>query len=396
METSWKSPKIIIGKEATGNFYFVRENLENDIWKEIEKGNNILITAPRRVGKTSVMKSLAEKSIIGYKLIFKNVQGIAEEAKFYKTLYELILTCLDKSKRYKKQFENYFKKMGISEISTSGIKLDRHDINYLEEINQLIPQLDAKGENIILLIDELPEVLHNLRKKDKNEDAHTILKNLRHWRQEKGFEKIQFILAGSIGIHYVINLIGGRPADINDLNHLIHCPPLDDERGEFEKYMDWVTKEATMQYNSDLRDYLKVKIGYLVPFFINLLVDEIDRNCRKDKQCEITTNDIDNAVAKVISNRAHFSDWKKRLQDYMSKKDFSFVNEILIHAAHKDEISIQEIYDIASKHEKTDCYMDFIADLEQDGYITKQNEKYVFVSPFLKTFWKNDNPIYNG
>jgi hypothetical protein len=78
----------------------------------------------------------------------------------------------------------------------------------------------------------------------------------------------------------------------------------------------------------------------------------------------------------------------------MTKEDFAFVNEILIHTAHKNEVSIQEIYNIASKHDKTLDYMSFIANLEQDGYIAKQKEKYVFISPYLKEFWKNNNPIY--
>jgi len=393
METTWIPPKIIIGQVATGGYYFRREDLENKIWEEIKKGNNILLAAPRRVGKTSVMKSLAEQSNSNYKFVFKNVQGISEELDFYKTLYELILYCLNESERYKVQFKNYFKKMKISEITISGIKIDRNDINYLTEINKLIPQF--KDENIVLLIDELPEVLYKLHEKGKGEEACNILNNLRGWRQQKGFEKVQFVLAGSIGIHYVIGLIDKRTKGINDLKE-IRCLPLDEERGEFEKYMDWITSDATIRYNRDLKAYLKEKTGHFTPYFINLLINKVDETCRKNNRCEITESDIDIAFSKVINNRTYFSDWKQRLQDYMPKEDFAFVNDVLIHTAHKDEISIQEIYNLASEHDKKYCYMEFIANLIQDGYITKQNEKYVFISPFLKEFWKNDNPVYIG
>ena len=390
MKTSWVSPKIIIGQVATGDYYYAREDLEKEIREEIKKGNNILLIAPRRVGKTSVLKSLAEQSDNNYKFIFRIIQGIDEKSDFYKTLFELILSCLNDSKRYKVQFKNYFTKIGLTEIG--GIKLERHDIDYLAEIKQIIPKLNPEGENIVLLIDELPEVLYNLYKKGKSEDASNILNNFRDWRLQKGFEKVQFVLTGSIGIHYVVNLIDKRTKGINDLKE-IHCPPLDDEKGEFEKYITWITKEATVKYNKKLTAHLKEKTGYFVPYFINLLIDEIDKTCRKNNRHKITASDIDIAFSKVINNRAYFSDWKQRLQDYMPKEDFAFVNEILIHTAHKDEISIQEIYNLALKHDKKDCYMEFIADLEQDGYLTKQNEKYIFISPFLKEFWKNDNPV---
>jgi hypothetical protein len=40
--------------------------------------------------------------------------------------------------------------------------------------------------------------------------------------------------------------------------------------------------------------------------------------------------------------------------------------------------------------------MDFIDGLEEDGYITEENDAYVFVSPFLQAFWKRNNPVYHG
>jgi len=166
---------------------------------------------------------------------------------------------------------------------------------------------------------------------------------------------------------------------------------------EFDSYIDTVTAGATISYSQELKDYIKTKINYLVPYFINLTIDEIDKACKSKNQCEISETDIDEAMEKVIKQNHQFSDWKIRLSRYMPKADFDFVNEILIHIAHNDEISIQEIYDKAQKHTKTDVYMDFIYDLEQDGYITKRDDgKYIFISPFLKEFWKNNNPIYNG
>jgi len=396
METTWISPKIIVGKEATGEFYFRRIGIENEIWSELTKGNNVLIAAPRRVGKTSIMKYItSENNNPDFKLIFKNVQGINEEIDFYKVIYELIISCLEGLKGWKNKLKDYYSKVGIAEISFSGsVKFETKEFDYLKALNDLIPQFEPDGETIVLLIDELPEVLHNLYKNGKKQDAHNILKNLRHWRQEPKFEKIRFVLAGSIGIHYIINLINGRPADINDLK-TIHYLPLDDN--EFDAYINTVTAGATISYLPKLKKYIKTKINYLVPYFVNLLIDEIDKTCRSKNQRKISTKDIDEAMTKVIKENHQFSDWKVRLSGYMPKADFDFVNDILIHIAHKDEISIQGIYDKAQKHTKTDVYMDFINDLEQDGYITKREDgKYIFISPFLKEFWKNNNPIYNG
>ncbi|MEG1590949.1 MULTISPECIES: AAA-like domain-containing protein [Chryseobacterium] len=393
MSKEWKSPNIIIGKEATGKFYFRREIFENEVWNEIEKGNNVLLAAPRRVGKTSVMKYLTENPKENYKLIFRNVQGIDDEIQFYKTIYDLIIICLSKFNKSKTIIQNYITKMKISEISTSGIKIETNGIDYLSEINNLIPQLDKDGENIVLLIDELPEVLHNLFLKGQKDIALNILKNLRHWRQEDDFKKIQFVLAGSIGIHYIVNAIAGRNSDVNDLYKIIYQPLTNDEVSE---YINKVTDGASVQYNEGLIEYIKSKIQYFVPYFINLILDEINKKAAKTKNLIATNESIDEAFSTIIKNNDHFSDWKKRLMDYLPKNDFNFINEILTHIAHKENINIQTLYDIAIKHEKETDFMDFVKDLEQDGYIVENNQNYTFVSPFLKEYWKQNNPIYNA
>ena len=143
MNDKWINPKIIIGKEALGDYYYHRKDIENEIWEEIEKGNNVLIAAPRRVGKTSVMKYLEENSRENFKLIFRNVQGIDSEDQFYKAVYELIIKCLNVFKSNKAFITNYLKSKKITGISWSGgVVIGDDEINYLHEINNLIPKLD--------------------------------------------------------------------------------------------------------------------------------------------------------------------------------------------------------------------------------------------------------------
>jgi len=393
MKTAWKSPNTIIGSVARGQYYYERTEIVNDIWIELEKGNYILIAAPRRVGKTSVMNHITETSRDGFKQIFNNVQGVKSENEFYEILYRLILSCLTKSIQAKKWFGNYIKSKTITEIDINGgVKFSNTEIDYLKEINDIIPKIEQDGEIVVLLIDELPEVLFNLNKKGKTEEAMSILKNLRRWRQGFEFQKLRFVLAGSIGIHYVVSAIEGRTSDLNDLK-TVYCNPL--ELNETNYYFDWATKNATIQYSEQLRKYLLDKILYFVPYFFNIMFDEIDNNARRAGNTTITEYDIDVAFNSVIRKNDHFADWKKRLKNYMPKEDFEFVNDILTHIAHKGDISIQDIYNKAQKHNKSLDYMDFIFDLRHDGYISENEQKYTFISPFLKEFWKQNNPIYN-
>ena len=391
MYKEWKSPRIVLGSVATGNYYYGRQEIVDAIWNELDKGSFVLMAAPRRVGKTSIMKDLEKYPRENYKVIFKNIQSLKSEQEFYKTVYGLILSCLSQSQKIKNKFQKYIKSKSITDLDIKGsFKIENNKVEYLEEINAIISDIDEDGETVVLLIDELPEVLHNLYKNNKKEEAVGILKNLRTWRQEEKFHKLKFVLAGSIGIHYVVNTIEGRSTDLNDLRK-VNCNALTPE--EASHYIDWATKDSSVQYNQELKDYLLAKIQYYIPYFLNIIFDEVDKKAQKNNSTAITTQDIDEAFSTAVKNNEHFEDWKRRLSDYLPAADYTFANRILTWISHREKISIQKIYDFAKFHNKENDYMDIIDELEKDGYIIETKKSYSFISPFLKEFWKRKNPI---
>jgi len=394
MNTKWTDPNFVTGPVATGHNFYKRNDIVEQIWSKLKTGS-VLLVAPRRVGKTSIMQYMAQNPIENYKLIFSNIQGVNSANEFFERIYTLLLDCLSRMGKAKKWFEIFKNTTTITKISLDGIEFGNKPANFLKATNTLLVEINKirEIENIILLLDELPEVLFRINKTNK-EDAISILKYLRQWRQQPEMnKKMKFVLAGSVGIHYVVNIIEKRNSDFNDLT-VIDCKPLSDK--EAHKYVDWATEGATVTYSAELKQYLLDKIQYFAPFFINLLLREINEQAKKTNNQEITKQSIDIAFDTVVKGSDYFKDWRKRLQDYMPSVDFNFVNEILIHTSHKGRITLQEIYDKAVNHNKTADYMDFINDLKKDGYIAEVEDEYRFISPFLNTFWKNNNPIYNA
>jgi hypothetical protein len=391
MEKTWIQPRIIIGAAATGDFYYHRPEIEENIWLEINKGSHILIAAPRRVGKTSLLKYLENNPRIGFKVIFKSVQGIDSASDYFSVIYNLILTCLSQSNRYKNQLSKYLKSKKITEINLKGgIKFEDANFDYLKEIKSIISDLDQKGEVIVLLIDELPEVLHTLHKSGKNDVALQILRNIRNWRQDDIFNKLKFVYSGSIGMHYITKSISGRTSDLNDLAD-VKFPPFSYD--EAKKYIEWATCDATIKYDTNLSEYLLSKIQFYIPYFINLMLGKIDINAFKKEKPVIDIYDIDAAFIEIIKENKNFDDWAQRLSDYLTDKEYSFVNKTLTYIAHNENITIQKIYDFATQFEFANKYMQFINDLENDGYIVENDNKFTFISPYLKEYWRRNNPI---
>lgn len=200
------------------------------------------------------------------------------------------------------------------------------------------------------------------------------------------------MLAGSVGIHHIVKAIEGRTADINDFG-IVAFEAL--TRSEADDYVTWATKDAAVQYDQVFLDHLLSKINYFIPYFINLMLDEINKAARKVDSPVISPQLIDAAFDTIVKNNDHFKEWKNRLFDYFAAQEAGFLNEALIYIAHRNAINHHQLYDMALKHGKKDTYMELIRGLEHDGYITEQGEHFVFMSPFLQAFWKRDNPVYD-
>ncbi|MBX2929464.1 MAG: AAA-like domain-containing protein [Saprospiraceae bacterium] len=394
MNPKWIDPKIVTGPTATGEYYYPRPEIEAEIWHEIAKGGHVLLAAPRRVGKTSVMLAMLENQQEDTRCEFKNIQGIKSENEFYREFFELMVRCLDKFKKGKFWLDSMFKGITIEEITLQGVKFgSEKPLDHAAEIERLLPKIADQKLQIVLLLDELPEVLNGLHKNKRTEEASAILNRLRQWRQHPDIRKcLSLVLAGSVGIHHIVKTIEGRTADINDFA-IVSFEPLTRDRAA--DYIARVTHGATVQYDDNLTNGLLDKVNHYIPYFLNLMLDEINRAARATQNPAITQESIGSAFDAIVKNNKNFSDWKNRLTDYFPVKESDFLDEVLTFIAHKDSINTRQLYDIAHKHEQQRQYMELIGGLESDGYIVEQAGNYRFVSPFLQAFWMRNNPIYD-
>src|SRR5687768_16243229 len=99
MTINWINPKIIIGNTATGDYYYDRPDIVAYIWEQIIIGNHVLLAAPRRVGKSSIMKYMIDNRIDNLKCVYKNIQGLGSADHFFQSIYELIKSCLTVSQK---------------------------------------------------------------------------------------------------------------------------------------------------------------------------------------------------------------------------------------------------------------------------------------------------------
>ena len=253
---------ISTGKVADGEQrYFPREEIERKIWAKLKLGENLLLAAPRRTGKSSILKHIEKNPEPGFIVKYKAVQSIDSTNEFFKSLYLLLLEddkVFHHYQRYLKKAAGALKKIvsRIRTIKVDGIEISQDTkIDYRHEFTTLLNMLPRDLGTIILLIDEFPDAVKNIAI-DKKQGIHFLQIN-RELRQGDFKAGIQFVYTGSIGLGNVVKRLG-RPDLINDIKN-VKVSPLTRQQGhEFIQCLLLGFKECDLPIplNENAIDYI--------------------------------------------------------------------------------------------------------------------------------------------
>jgi uncharacterized protein len=396
MKKGWVHPQTISGPAAEGKNYFRRIAVEDSLWREISKGSHILFSAPRRVGKSSVMKYIAKNPPDGYACTYDDIESDISTHEFYKRLLEIVMQHVKNPKGLR--IKAWFKRLGIDEASLEGFKFLKKDHDYKSELLSLLPHLKDEGKRIVIFLDEFPDVLKNIRDKEGAPAAADVLHTLRSMRHDENFKgHFSLVLAGSVGLAHVVKDIG-RMALINDL-HEQNLPALSTQvRGkekecEAERFIDQLLEGATMRIDRATKAHLLKQLGQAIPYYLQLMVEECNNVLYDEERDVLEIADIEQAWANILGQHKHFEDADQRLSKYFHH-DYPYFLEVLKLCAHQDGITIQELFDLGKPFKVGADFKAKIDDvLIKDGYLFEDGLKFKFVSPLLQAWWKARHPL---
>jgi len=303
--------KIIIGPAAEGEFYFDRPYLEELFWKKLKETRNISIAAPRRVGKSSFMLHLLNNEVEGYLCTYVITESINESNEFFKKIYKTLIGLLNKGGKFKQFFDDLFKRLEIKKISLTEIEFGKNEIDYYEEILLLCKEVKLNEDKIILMIDEFSQTLENIITDQSREAARNFLHQCRELRNNLDVKsKVSFVYTGSIGLENLVLSID-EPRSITDLGHF-NIPPLSKE--EANNLIIQIIDGDPIQFNEAETAYFLGKLNWLLPYFIQVMMSEMEGICKEKGQDSISIEIIDLAFIKALENRSYFEHWLVRLQ----------------------------------------------------------------------------------
>ncbi|PSL50244.1 hypothetical protein CLV51_1011588 [Chitinophaga niastensis] len=239
---------------------------------------------------------------------------------------------------------------------------------------------------LVLLIDEFPQTIENIRKKD-SEAALNFLQRKRELRIDPIIsKKVRFIYTGSIGLNQTVSSIGAT-ATINDLAS-IEVEPLSET--EAMDLFNTLLTDNNRTIDNSAKVALKEVLQWYIPFHIQLIVQEIIQ--ATNKHSEVTGKIVEKAIEELLSlkHKNHFDHYYSRLRTHFKDDAFKYADMLLKDLAEKHTLNKKDTLELAVKYKQEADYRKIIENLMYDGYIHFNTTQgvYLFNSPILKRWWE--------
>jgi uncharacterized protein len=322
---------IRLGNKADGDAFFDRASEREDLWRHLED-NHVVLSGPRRLGKTSILQRLADEAT-GQGLIGRlvDMEGLDTPAAFIAALDRAVpdatiagylrqaaTAVSDRLARVRKVGVNLPGGLGGGSIEVQAPP----DAAWSEDARRLQDRLSQAP--VLLLIDEVSVFLEKALLRDQA-DAVRLLAWLRAWRQQSDVA-CRFLFSGSIGLNALL-VRQGLSTYFNDCYDFRLGP-----------FMEWAALEMLATQcereawpaDAETLPHLCRRAGWLSPFYLNLLLDSAISAARDRLQetgaegHRLLTTDVDDGYERLLSVRSRSIHWRQRLQRDLAPSDLTF------------------------------------------------------------------------
>jgi len=311
---------ITIGPPVPPTDFFDREEVLESLWVNLQS-HSVLLAAPRRVGKSSLMLKLYLEPRPGFDVIWLDGQD-------YDAPEDLVADLGVKAAKLHGDVKGFFGTFfaaaaeNIEQLEVWELKLKLR--------KQLSDSWRVQGESIVrkalqpdtkllIIIDELPLLLHKMIKSGEAGKlaAQNLLDWLRHLRQApEFFQQVRLIVGGSVGLARIASLIGSSHR-INDL-HPIELGALDPSKAKELATRLLASRNVTL--DPPTMDAFLNQVGTPLPILIQILASVVASEVARRNQPADP-----GLVKECYEQRALGSEFRICFEDYYERLDRYYV-----------------------------------------------------------------------
>lgn len=389
----------VTGSPVEDDDFFDRPRDLARLQRELANAANVLLTAPRRVGKTSLVLRLCElERQAGRCAVFTNVEGCHDELAFAENLVDGLSESglhPEPLGRVSLAFRKARQALSGLKVGAAGVDMEMGstedpDLSTLgRAIESIFRKIETGEKPVLLVIDEMPELLLALgRDEHGTERVVRLLHWLRALRQTYRHH-VRWIFLGSIGLDSFVDDRNLRKA-INDLTPL-NLEALDPE--EADQFLLRLGQGNGLPLSVDQRTLIIERVGWPLPHHLQIVFHAlIDSGAT-----QVDAAAVGAAFAHLLlpNSLSQFDTWRQRLDEQFGKSDASAAKDILRHlsqhASGRDRAqmlnALMSTRQSADPAGVEDQLARLLVLLQRDGYLLERSGCYAFRSFLLREYW---------
>lgn len=373
--------KMKIGSPVAGEDFFGRET-ELERAKILIRDNNLMLAAPRRVGKTSFAGRLMEEmGAQGWNTIFIDLEHITSIDDFFNAFHEKLMDLRDVKMvdKVKSKVKEWFSGIEFSAQAGPVQTVVKANPAGKDHFSGLADVLNNLEHNTLIVFDELTVLLESLSMgSDGEQTVRTFLNQFRALRSATP-ERCSWLICSSVGVRN-FTILHNLSDTINDVADFDLGAFSDAEAFEF---VGVLAETIGIEISPVTTRYLLGKIGWNIPFFIQLLMSRLPKG-------KVTKASIDETYNELLMTGS-FDTWHERLnKEYGNNRDAAklILRYLCVNTEGKPRDNIYNHLHAGFPSIENDSFGLLLRALITDGYLVKDGENYRFRSPLLRDYWK--------
>lgn len=404
MTTEAGSPRNVAGPIVRGSDFWGRQAEVDSLWRLLKNGS-VLLTAPRRHGKSSLMSALADSPRPDWTVCQIDVEYIEKPEEFLTELTAMLLLkepfrrLLKRTAAMPAQLMGWVGKM-LESVSVGlpghgELKLGLRDAllkpqQWPELAEQLFSVMEAMDGDVLLIIDEFPMMIASFL--DRNEEgAVAFLKWFRAQRQRTDRARVRLVLGGSVNIEPRLEAIG-RQALLNDLQRF-RLEQMARERSI--AFVGAVLEGEQALFHAGVPDEIVRVADCGIHFFLQVLISECLLEARR-RGTTLASSDVEPVYRDRVlgpSNRARFSHYLTRLKEHYGNLEHAariVLGELARNGKRREDELLAALR--AEGVEEVAVSRTLVL-LESDYYVLRDAGGVWFTSGFLRDWWLRNVPV---
>ena len=389
-----------------GDRFFDREAELDVLTERVRNGTHTLLTAQRRMGKTSLVRELLRRLADegSFETVFVDLEDAGSAADAVVELSVQSRRVEGAWRRIKSGFANVLRDAG-DRVDTLAVGEVRVKLragtdagNWRQKGDEVLAALAESEQPVVLAIDELPILVNRMLKDDEyritaegRRDVDAFLSWLRRNGQDhRG--RFCLIVSGSVGLEPILRQ-AGLSAHANIFTAL-ELKPWDEQTAL--DCLAALAENCRLDLPAEARQEMCHRLRCLVPHHVQRFFDSLDEHLRLAGRREANLDD----VARVyevemlgVRGQSDLDHYESRLKLVLGPAGYRDALDLLTETATGDGVlrrSAVEQYSRYFQARGTDpvSISDVLRVLEHDGYLVPQGDDYRFVSLLLEDWWR--------